>query len=225
MALTTTDASTVNTAAYKAPASNSDIGQKDIFLKLLVAQMQYQDPMKPQDATAMSQQLAQFNMVEQQTSTNKLLQQLVDANGSGSSGAVSTASAAGYLGHTVTVDQSTINFDGVTTQKFNVAMDATATDSLVFIYDTNGNVVRTMQGNLNAGDNALTWDGMSDSGAKASAGSYLIGVSALDVSGNEVGSSVQLSGLVEGVRFGAGGTELIVGGKAVPLADVIELRI
>jgi len=226
MALTTTDASTVNSTAYKAPPSNSDIGQKDIFLKLLVAQMQYQDPMKPQDATAMSQQLAQFNMVEQQTSTNKLLQQLVDANGTGSSsGGVSSASAAGYLGHKVTVDQSNIGFDGTTTQNFNVAMDAAASDSLVFIYDSDGNLVRSMQGALSAGNNPISWDGMTDSGATAPAGNYLIGVSALDLNGNEVGSSVQLTGTVEGVRFGAGGTELIVNGQSVPLADVTELRI
>ena len=226
MALTTTSASDITTAAYKAPPSNSDIGQKDIFLNLLVAQMQYQDPMKPQDATAMSQQLAQFNMVEQQTSTNKLLQQLVDASGTGSSsGGVNNASAAGYLGHQVTVDQSNIGFDGTTTQNFNVSMDANASDSMVFIYDSNGNLVRSMQGSLSAGDNPISWDGMTDSGEMAPAGNYLIGVSALDQNGNEVGSSVQLTGTVEGVRFGANGTELIVNGKSVLLTDVIELRI
>ena len=219
------------TAASQSPATlestkQNDIGQKDIFLKLLVAQMQYQDPMKPQDATAMSQQLAQFNMVEQQTNTNSLLQQLVDGGGINSGGnAVGQAGAASYLGHTVTVDQSTVNFDGETTQNFNIAMDATASDSLIFIYDVDGNVIRSMQGTLTKGDNPLTWDGMTDSGAMASEGSYLVGVSALDSNGNSVGSAVQLTGKVEGVRFAASGTELIVGGKAVPLSNVKELRI
>jgi flagellar basal-body rod modification protein FlgD len=37
---------------------------KDAFLKLLVAQMKYQDPMSPQDGTAFVTQTAQFTMVE-----------------------------------------------------------------------------------------------------------------------------------------------------------------
>jgi flagellar basal-body rod modification protein FlgD len=36
----------------------------DAFLKLLVAQLKYQNPMEPTDATAMLQQTAQFTQVE-----------------------------------------------------------------------------------------------------------------------------------------------------------------
>ncbi|NWF37308.1 flagellar hook capping FlgD N-terminal domain-containing protein [Mariprofundus sp. KV] len=224
MALTATDASTINTNAYKAPASNSDIGQKDIFLKLLVAQMKFQDPMKPQDATAMSQQLAQFNMVEQQTTTNKLLEQLVGAGGTGGKGVGGSADGASYLGHTVTMNQSFIEFNG-TSQNFNVQMDANAPDGLVFIYDADGNPVRTMQGSLNAGANPLVWDGLTDSGATAPQGTYLIGVSALDLNGNEVTATVQRTGVVEAVRFSASGTSLVVNGVPVSITDISELRI
>lgn len=37
---------------------------KDTFLKLLVAQLKYQDPMKPADSSAFLAQSAQFTMVE-----------------------------------------------------------------------------------------------------------------------------------------------------------------
>jgi flagellar basal-body rod modification protein FlgD len=37
---------------------------KDMFLKLLVAQMKYQDPTKPTDASAFLAQTAQFTLVE-----------------------------------------------------------------------------------------------------------------------------------------------------------------
>lgn len=40
---------------------------KDDFLKLLVAQMQNQDPSNPQDDTQMASQLAQFSALEQMT--------------------------------------------------------------------------------------------------------------------------------------------------------------
>ena len=53
--------------------SPTDAMGSDTFLKLLVAQLKYQDPSKPADATAMMGQTAQFQMVEK-------LQQLADQN-------------------------------------------------------------------------------------------------------------------------------------------------
>ncbi len=50
------------TTTTTSKGSNSD--DKDMFLKLLVAQMKYQDPSKPTDSTQYLQQMAQFSMVE-----------------------------------------------------------------------------------------------------------------------------------------------------------------
>ena len=64
---------------YIAPASSSvdrpDQMGKDVFLKLLVAQMRYQDPGKPMDSSAMMSQTAVFSQVEK-------LEQLVNQNAS-----------------------------------------------------------------------------------------------------------------------------------------------
>lgn len=46
--------------------NNTSLG-KDDFLKLLVAQMQNQDPMNPTDSTASIAQMAQFSSLEQMT--------------------------------------------------------------------------------------------------------------------------------------------------------------
>lgn len=48
------------------PATASALGGLDseAFLKLLVAQMRYQNPMEPSDPTAMLQQTAQFTQIE-----------------------------------------------------------------------------------------------------------------------------------------------------------------
>ena len=53
--------------------SGTDALGSDAFLKLLVAQLKYQDPSKPVDSTALMGQTAQFQMVDK-------LQQLFDQN-------------------------------------------------------------------------------------------------------------------------------------------------
>jgi len=201
------------------------MGQKDIFLKLLVAQMKNQDPLKPQDATQMSSQLAQFNMVEQQTNSNTLLQQLVDAGGAGGANS-GIANEASYLGRTVTVNQSNVNFDGATPPAFNVALDSPASAALLTIIDAGGNVVRSAQiSGLNAGNNPITWDGTTDAGIAAPQGTYNVSVTALDANGNSVGAAIQRTGIVDAVRYAASGTQLMIGGIAAAPADITEIRL
>ena len=65
---------------------------KDSFLKLLVAQMTHQDPTNPMPDTEFVAQLATFNALEQQITTNKNLETLVQLNSS---------SAGGYIGRLV----------------------------------------------------------------------------------------------------------------------------
>lgn len=67
---------------------------KDLFLKLLVAQMSNQDPLNPQDPTQYVTQLAQFSSLEQMQSLNEGIEYLVGlTNGVLVNSAMSTASA------------------------------------------------------------------------------------------------------------------------------------
>ncbi|HOK41794.1 MAG TPA: flagellar hook capping FlgD N-terminal domain-containing protein [bacterium] len=56
--------------------STNDTLGKDAFLKLLVTQLKYQDPMNPLDNNDMLAQLAQFSALEQSQNINKNLEQL-----------------------------------------------------------------------------------------------------------------------------------------------------
>ena len=51
-------------AASAAANKSKDLGDKDTFLKLLVAQLKYQDPSNPADSTQFLAQTAQFTQVE-----------------------------------------------------------------------------------------------------------------------------------------------------------------
>jgi flagellar basal-body rod modification protein FlgD len=54
------------TGASQAPGSGPTLG-KDDFLKLLIGQMQNQDPLSPQDPSQQMGQLTQFSILEQLT--------------------------------------------------------------------------------------------------------------------------------------------------------------
>ena len=73
---------TAAAAATAAANKGKDLGDKDTFLKLLVAQLKYQDPSKPADSTQFLAQTAQFTQVEKlETIVDTLKsQQLVGAS-------------------------------------------------------------------------------------------------------------------------------------------------
>ncbi|PIP01469.1 MAG: flagellar hook capping protein [Zetaproteobacteria bacterium CG12_big_fil_rev_8_21_14_0_65_54_13] len=218
----TPTATAAGTASQPAATKQNDLGQKDIFLKLLVAQMQYQNPLKPQDPTQMSSQLAQFNMVEQQTSSNTLLQQLVDAGGTQ---ATSSAGGASYLGKNVTVQQNQINFNG-SPSNFSIVADYPAAQAQVTVLDSTGAAVRTINlSNLPAGSSNISWNGITDSGATAAQGNYTLDVQATDTQGSTVTSHIEQSGIVDAVRFSASGTTMIIGGIASTQANITEIRL
>ena len=81
-----------SSAIPSTPAAPSTVGQaaglgKQDFLKLLMAQLQHQDPMKPMDDTAMIAQMAQFSALEATQQLNATIQQSANVQ------AISTAGA------------------------------------------------------------------------------------------------------------------------------------
>ena len=209
--------------AQAAPKPKQDLGSKDVFLKMLVAQMKNQDPLKPADATKMSSQLAQFNMVEQQINTNTYLQQMA-ANQSGSANSLDMASA-GYLGHTVMVNQSQIQYSGAPTN-FQATLDQNAETVYVTISDNTGTPVRSMSLTATpAGQIPLSWDGRDDQGVKVDTGNYNISIQAFDATGQAVRATPQYSGVVDAVRMTPSGVELVIGGTATSLANISEVRL
>lgn len=96
-----TQASTAGTAV--STTRNDEIG-KDAFLKLLVAQLRYQDPLNPSDSSEFVAQTAQLDTVEK-------LGQLVSA-GEDSLALQQVWSAAALVGRTVTWEGDTGTLTG-----------------------------------------------------------------------------------------------------------------
>ncbi|MBO6210796.1 MAG: flagellar biosynthesis protein FlgD, partial [Schwartzia sp.] len=62
--------------ATKTTNRMNDSLDKDAFLQLLVTQMQYQDPLDPQDNSEYVAQLAQFSSLEQMTNVYKSVEEV-----------------------------------------------------------------------------------------------------------------------------------------------------
>ncbi len=91
--------------------TDSKLGDQDTFLKLLVAQLKYQDPSNPADSTQFLAQTAQFTQVEKLNEIAGLLgaQQLIGA--SALVGRTVTYQDADGLSHTGVVTKTKLNGD------------------------------------------------------------------------------------------------------------------
>ena len=118
VAPTATTKTSAPTAPAAAPASKSMLG-KDDFLKLLVAQLKYQNPLSPQDSSQMMAQSAQYAMVEQLTQLSSSTTELLSEQ--------RWTSATSMLGKTIT--WSTTGADGTSVSKTGVVSGVKAGSS------------------------------------------------------------------------------------------------
>src|SRR6187549_344150 len=99
---TTTSAAGLSSAL----GANKAMG-RDAFLKLLVAQLKNQDPLKPQDNSAFVAELAQFSSLEQSMGVNDRLDQMMLQNQG-----LANANVVNMVGSVATVKGSLITTDG-----------------------------------------------------------------------------------------------------------------
>jgi flagellar basal-body rod modification protein FlgD len=221
----TTGTDTAAAAASTTSTTNADTEQR--FLKLLVTQLNNQDPLNPMENAELTSQLAQMSTVSGIEQLNTTLKGLVSQ--SDASQVLQAASLIGYAvlspGNALSLQMSEDETTGVKTPKeipFAVELPASgATDVTVTITDANGNKVRTMElGALGEGANGVKWDGKNDAGEVVAEGNYQFSVTAVGA-----GASVSATALtftqVAAVKQGTNGVTLDLStGKSIALSDV-----
>ena len=152
MAVSATSSSTSTTAAASSLASASDAGSQDRFLKLLVTQLQNQDPLSPMDNAELTSQIAQINTVTGIANLNTSVQAL-----SGQFLQMQTLQGASLIGKDVIVPGNKLDIaDGVGQGGFELA--AAADSVKVEVLNAAGTVVDTVQlGACNSGVNGFNW--------------------------------------------------------------------
>lgn len=166
--------------------AREELGQKD-FLRLLVAQLQNQDPVNPMENNEFLSQIAQFSMVSG-----------IEGLGTSFGGMESNLFAnqamqsAQLVGKEVLVNSPGINYVPGTDIAGVVETESTVFDFNVQIRTEAGELVRAINlGQVKPGLHEISWDGLTQEGEEAEAGAYVIeAVAVLD--GEPVSLPVQL---------------------------------
>jgi flagellar basal-body rod modification protein FlgD len=194
---------------------------RDAFLKLLVAQLRHQDPLKPQDDSTFVAELAQFSSLEQTMGINDRLD-LLSAQSQG----LQNSQVVGLVGKQATVRGSLVTSDGTGVGvPVSFDLDAAADSTVVTIRNQAGNTVRTIEiGSKPAGLARITWDGRDDAGNVQPAGTYNVAVQAKNEAGASISVSQETKGLIKAVSFDKGYPVLHLDtGANVPVADLLQV--
>jgi flagellar basal-body rod modification protein FlgD len=220
---TTTDVqsttNSTNTSTSKTSA-NSAQSTEDRFLKLLVAQMQNQDPLNPLDNAQVTSQMAQLSTV---TGIEKLNTTL----GAMSQSFISSQSmqAATMIGHSVLAQGSDLNLKDGAASSAGVDLQGAADKLVVDIKNSAGKVVRSidLDAQKSAGTVPFQWDGKTDDGLVAPDGTYTFSVTATQES-EKVTANPLTQAKVLSVNLGASGISLNLEGLgAVDAANVKQI--
>lgn len=212
----TTSSSTTSGATTSSATGPKQLGQDD-FLKLLVTQLKNQNPLEPIANEAFIAQLAQFSQLEQSTKIANLMQQNLDAQA-----ANKQISLVPLVGRNVMINGASVELgSGPATLGYTLAGDASSVE--VSVLNASGVAIRTTDlGAQAAGANLVTWDGTDQNGQAMPAGTYSFSVTAKDVQGNDVGTTLSSLATVLGVRMEEGVAKLVIGSRTVDTSDVLE---
>jgi flagellar basal-body rod modification protein FlgD len=209
-----------NRMAARDAIENPEEGQlgRNAFLQLLLTQLENQDPLSPMQDHEFVAQLATFSSLEQLEGINQGMQTNLLMNQS-----VNNSLATTLIGKEVLASGNSVALGESGSVNFQLDLQADA-DVTIMIRDSEGNLVRQIdRGALTAGTSQIDWDGMTDSGSRADAGAYTVDIVATDKNGLPVIADTKMRARVDGIRFIDGAGYLLVGGKEIPLASVVEV--
>ena len=207
-------------ALSQALGQNQAMGQ-EAFLKLLVAQLQNQDPLNPQENHEFVAQLAQFSSLEQSIGINERLDALTLQNQG-----LQNSQIVGLVGKEATVKGDIVTLSGQgSIVPVSFTLKDPAAEATVVIRDASGRTVRTIPVSAKAaGTVNVTWNGQSDSGNPQPAGPYQVTVTAKNADGGPVSLTQQTSGLISSVSFDRGFPVLhLDSGVTAPVGDLISV--
>lgn len=204
---------------------------KDAFLKLLLIELQHQDPTDPMDSDKMLTQTSQLSALEMQQNTNTTMQKMVETMQklSDSFSTSMSTSAIGAIGKMATVNNNTIKLTGsdeVIALKMYLPEDSDNKGLTLEIYDKNNKLVyseKSSEGQeVSKGLFTLEWPGRNNDGVYAGDGEYTVKVVYNNKNGEKITANYG-SYPIESIKFVDGVAYAKMGGQYVSFDDIAEI--
>lgn len=184
----------IQQAQDAAPKAKSEMDKND-FLKLLLAQLNHQDPLSPMEDTDMTSQLAEYSSLEQLTNLNTSMDKMVDQTGTDD-----MYTAVSFIGKTVKAEGYAVSKATDSVSTLHYSLGEAVSDLTINVYSPEGDIVRTESlGSKQPGTFEYQWDGKDANGNAVADGTYSIGILAQDTAGKPVMVKTEVSGEVKGV--------------------------
>jgi flagellar basal-body rod modification protein FlgD len=196
-------------------ASQQIAGNFQSFLTLLTTQLQNQNPLDPLDTNQFTQQLVEFAGVQQQLNTNSSLSTLVSLQQTAQS-----TQALSFVGKTAVVSGDTTTLSNSSaTWELNVPANSNVT---LNITNSTGQTVYTKTfSSVTAGNNQpFTWNGQGTDGTQLPDGQYKLTATGTDGSGNSVGITTEVVGVVSSVDLTQSPPLLSIGGQSYTVNQI-----
>ena len=224
--ITSANSSTRNTAAAAAAATAQAAAPggamgKDQFMKLLIAQMQNQDPMNPMQGDQMAAQLAQFSSLEQLQQINETLTGQSTSQGA-LLGAIQSTSAISTIGHSVLAVGNQVQIGGTNgATSVTADLSGAGASATLHLFDANGKEVGSRDLGAVSGGRQTFDIGSASSGLAD--GNYTYSIDVKDAAGQPVAVQTYMRGRVDGVSTSPTGLVLNVGGLTVPYNSIVQV--
>ena len=208
------------TANANVQAAVSALGS-DVFLRLLVTQLQSQDPTNPVQNEDFVAQLAQFTTLEQTTNTNELLEQLISQDTQRTQ-----LDLVNLIGRTVVTEGDTVSLGKDEEATLAYALSGTASRVNIEVLGPNKEIIRTLSSTaLEApGGHQVQWDGLNESGDRVPEGVYQFRVKAEDAGQQVVPNFTFARERVMNIVFGTESPVVVQSGKTLNTQDIISIQ-
>lgn len=207
-----------NLGLNQAEGPKKSLGQQD-FLRLMVAQVQNQDPMQPQANGEFLSQLAQFSTNDGITKMQESLQQLASSLQSNQA-----LQASALVGRKVLVNSDKLNLGAEGDVKAAIDMPAGLSNLSASIYSESGELIKTIPlGQPQPGFFQFAWDGTGQNEQRLAAGKYSVKVTGT-YGGQEAALKTMTSANVDSVSLGQNGEGLKLNVSGVGSVSLDQVR-
>ena len=205
-----------NTAAAAGTAATTSAKMtelsQDTFLKLMLAQLRNQDPMKPTDPSAFLGQLAQFSQVSGIQSMKDSVEALSESMRSSQ-----VLDGTTLVGREILASADSVALGAAGSVNGAVDVPEYADAVQLVVTDGAGQLVRRVAVSAQAGMTGFSWDGLTEVGSRAPPGNYRVAAYAR-VGGSTEQLSTQLVSRVGSVTIDQQNSRLTLNTSLGPIA-------